>query len=86
MSKSALSDITFPNSCSIHIDHMLIKEFKPLLDKSCLKKRKDQSIIIPLNEFMKTYGKRSKHNLTITEILPDSKMRTDSKYLVFCYN
>lgn len=38
------------------INGVIIKEFKPLIDKSCLKKRKDNSILINVDTLFKTYG------------------------------
>lgn len=50
LNKYGLSDFTFPNSCSLLINNVLFREVKPLLDKSCLKKRKDNSFLIHLSE------------------------------------
>lgn len=50
LNKYGLSDFTFPNSCSLLINGVIFREIKPLLDKSCLKKRKDNSFLISLNE------------------------------------
>lgn len=75
MNRQGLSDITFPNACHILINNRLLKEIKPLLDKSCLKKRKDAVINYNLSEFFTMYGSIRRYTLTVVTITPDPKMR-----------
>ncbi|CAD8048536.1 unnamed protein product [Paramecium sonneborni] len=85
MNKNGLTDFTFPNSCILHINGVIIKEFKPLIDKSCLKKRKDQCILINLNTFQKTYGIQKKYTFTCVEIIPESMMRQEIPQQIYIF-
>ncbi|CAD8052118.1 unnamed protein product [Paramecium sonneborni] len=85
MNKNGLTDFTFPNSCILQINGAIIQEFKPLIDKSCLKKRKDQCILINLDTIQKTYGIQKKYTLTCIEIIPDSKMRQEIPQQIYIF-
>ncbi|CAD8136682.1 unnamed protein product [Paramecium pentaurelia] len=85
MNKNGLTDFTFPNSCTLLINGVIIKEFKPLIDKSCLKKRKDQCISINLDTLQNTYGIQRKYTFTCIEIIPDYKMRQEIPQQIYIF-
>ncbi|CAD8049935.1 unnamed protein product [Paramecium primaurelia] len=85
MNQNGLTDFTFPNSCILFINGVLVKEFKPLLDKSCLKKRKDNSILINIDYLQKIYGIQKKYNFTCVEIIPDSQMRQEIPKQIYIF-
>ncbi|CAD8141965.1 unnamed protein product [Paramecium octaurelia] len=85
LNQNGLTDFTFPNCCIILINGQTIKEFRPLIDKSCLKKRKDHCISINLDFLQKTYGIYKKYTFTCVEIIPDSQMRQEIPKQIYIF-
>ncbi|CAK55850.1 unnamed protein product (macronuclear) [Paramecium tetraurelia] len=85
MNKNGLTDFTFPNSCTLLINGVTIKEFKPLIEKSCLRKRKDHCILINLDEFKNIYEIQRKYTFTCVETIPDSKMRQEIPNQIYIF-
>ncbi|CAK90744.1 unnamed protein product (macronuclear) [Paramecium tetraurelia] len=85
MNQNGLTDFTFPNYCILLINGQTIKEFRPLIDKSCLKKRKDHCISINLDFLQKTCGIYKKYTFTCVEMIPDSQMRQEIPKQIYIF-
>ncbi|KAM3145580.1 hypothetical protein pb186bvf_002354 [Paramecium bursaria] len=75
-----LSEITFPQNCKLYLNDQLLKQFDPLQEKSCLKKRKDKPIFLSLADLGKFVNNLNGLCFSVDEtFIMDSKYRKDQK-------